>query len=378
MNRWLLAAYLIFAAPLLAEGKSAKDTVQNTLLSVVKILSINADGEVLLGSGFFVAKNVIATNFHVIKNLRNGTINVIGQKPQYPILRIIASDENSDIALLRVSDVKAAPLIFGDSQTVAVGEVVYAIGNSGGLGGTISHGIIIGLREGRIVETNAPLSPESTGGPLLNEAGEVIGIIRGSDVTDQNLNFAMPAIELQQLMNRSGIRYASRPTVVPSRNAPATLQPNKAAPLSPSPRDLPEAENMPEPLLHKGVSSMLANAGPIRPRQPATEAPANALERCPPKAQRYCPVLQAAINHMWNSQYYAALRQMLESAGSSALMLIKIRPDGMIQSIVLKESSGNRSYDLAIESLLWHQERFPPLPEEMRDETFQALLYFRH
>ena len=103
------------------------------------------------------------------------------------------------------------------------------------------------------------------------------------------------------------------------------------------------------------------------------------LERCPPKAKRYCPLLEAAINRLWNADYNPDVRRVLESAGDSAtLILIEIRPDGVIQKIAVQESSGNKSYDLAIQSLLRDQKQFPPLPEELRNENFKAITSFKY
>jgi outer membrane biosynthesis protein TonB len=182
----------------------------------------------------------------------------------------------------------------------------------------------------------------------------------------------------------------SRATEEIARELNQLTMPKAMSPVVPPPREVPRPEVTPQPSMREEVSRMLADARPTPQQQPAREAPAVAsstlgtaraatLERCPPKAQRYCPLLEAAINRMWNSDYNPAFRQVLESAGNSAaVMLIEIRPDGVIQSIALRESSGNKSYDLAIESLLRDQKRFPPLPEELRGETFKAVTSFKY
>ncbi len=103
------------------------------------------------------------------------------------------------------------------------------------------------------------------------------------------------------------------------------------------------------------------------------------LERCPPKAKRYCPLLEAAINRLWNADYNPDVRNVLESAGDSAtLILIEIRPDGLIQRIDVQESSGNKNYDLVIQSLLRDQKQFPPLPDELKNENFKAITSFKY
>src|SRR3989454_1685596 len=104
-----------------------------------------------------------------------------------------------------------------------------------------------------------------------------------------------------------------------------------------------------------------------------------AVERCPPKARAYCPLLEAAINRVWNADTNPAVRQVLESAGdSTAAMRIVIQPNGEIGGIVLYKSSGNDAYDRAVESVLRELQRVPPLPDEMKGEPFVAVTSFTY
>ena len=170
--------------------------------------------------------------------------------------------------------------------------------------------------------------------------------------------------------------------------------PKTLKPVAPSPKAT--EREIPQRSLQEEVSRMFAKAPPA----PSQESPvskaepvpqvaavnptagttmAATLERCPPKAKRYCPLLEAAINRLWNADYNPDVRRVLESAGDSAtLILIEIRPDGLIQRIAVQESSGNKSYDLAIQSLLRDQKQFPPLPEELRNENFKAITSFKY
>ena len=170
--------------------------------------------------------------------------------------------------------------------------------------------------------------------------------------------------------------------------------PKTLKPVAPSPKAT-ERET-PQRSLQEEVTRMFAKAPPA----PSQESPvskaepvpqvaavnptagttmAATLERCPPKAKRYCPLLEAAINRLWNADYNPDVRRVLESAGDSAtLILIEIRPDGLIQNIAVQESSGNKSYDLAIQSLLRDQKQFPPLPEELKNENFKAITSFKY
>jgi outer membrane biosynthesis protein TonB len=182
--------------------------------------------------------------------------------------------------------------------------------------------------------------------------------------------------------------------------------PKALGPVTPAPKETERAQTAaPQPSFRDEVTRMLAHARPlpsletqVRPPATAPSAPetpvrpepaataaatgssrAVTLERCPPRAKHYCPLLEAAINRLWNADYNPALRRMLESSGDSAtLMMIEIRPDGMIQNIAVHESSGNKGYDLAIQSLLREQKQFPPLPQELRGENFRAITTFKY
>ncbi len=117
----------------------------------------------------------------------------------------------------------------------------------------------------------------------------------------------------------------------------------------------------------------LASPGTAAAPRPA------ALERCPPKARAYCPLLEAAINRVWNADTDPAIRRVLESAGDlTATVQIIIQPDGEIRSIRLNKSSGNESYDRAVQSLLMELRRVPPLPDDMKGEPFIAITSFTY
>ncbi len=168
------------------------------------------------GSGFFVRHNLIVTNYHVIEGAAHGTAKLAGKNTTYAVEGITATDQTNDLALLQVKTpiilVKLAgiqPLPLGDSDTVQVGETVYVAGNPLGLEGTVSDGIISGRRDKGVKERlqmTAPISPGSSGGPVLNGKGEVIGvsvsIYRGLGA--QNLNFAIPSNTLKTLLAQSG------------------------------------------------------------------------------------------------------------------------------------------------------------------------------
>jgi len=161
---------------------------------------------VAVGSGFFVRENVVATNAHVVKGALGGHArSVVGAREAYDIDGILAIDEERDLALVRVSGLKARPLPLGEASQIGVGDEVYAVGSPQGLEGTFSPGIVSGLRtwkNGTLLQITAPISRGSSGGPILNRRGEVVGIAVGTLSQGQNLNFAVSVAHLRALLDR--------------------------------------------------------------------------------------------------------------------------------------------------------------------------------
>ena len=97
--------------------------------------------------------------------------------------------------------------LLGSSDAVQVGEAVYAVGNPQGLEGTFSQGILSSIREvgtDKLLQITAPISPGSSGGPVLNSKGEVIGVSVATFKGGQNLNFAIPSGYLKALLAKTG------------------------------------------------------------------------------------------------------------------------------------------------------------------------------
>jgi serine protease Do len=188
---------------------SATDIARRVLPAVSFILC--DDGRTSSqGSGFFVGPGLVITNFHVIKGMRRGTLRTVGgRKLTFHISHVLQIDERTDLALVGIYDAFNVPipsLQLDARANVSVGETIYAFGNPEGLTGTMSPGIVsAGLRntrDGTLLQISAPISSGSSGGPVVDSRGQVVGVALGSLKEGQNLNFAIHASTVRAFLNR--------------------------------------------------------------------------------------------------------------------------------------------------------------------------------
>jgi S1-C subfamily serine protease len=139
------------------------------------------------GSGIVIdANGTILTNYHVVENAIKVTVSF--EKGRSVEAKVVGTDPSDDLAILHISTdgLTLHPLTLGDSSAVQVGDPVYAIGNPFDLERTLTTGVISALQReitapngftiDNVLQTDAPINPGNSGGPLLNTAGEVIGI----------------------------------------------------------------------------------------------------------------------------------------------------------------------------------------------------------
>ena len=178
-----------------------------------------------LGSGFFVdAGGLIVTNYHVIKGAAFATARLSTGATLF-VDGVVATDPTNDLALLKTTGKGFAFLTLAQPDPgplkeeytheelirlslPKVGSSVYAIGNPRGLENTFSAGIVSGHRgvnQGKpILQVTTPISPGSSGGPLLNASGQVVGVTTAYLTSGQNLNFAVPRGAVRSLMDNQG------------------------------------------------------------------------------------------------------------------------------------------------------------------------------
>ncbi len=213
----LVAAILAYGLPesLSAQsGNFAERIYEQAAPSVFVILIKDANGTTTsLGSGFLIGKNRLVTNFHVVGS---GAIFI-----KLGVIEVPASVENidpiNDLAIVHTSaSIGASPLTLSSGKP-SPGENVFVIGNPEGLEKSISTGIISATRdiEDRpLLQITAPISHGSSGGPVLNSVGEVIGISVGMLTEGQNLNFAVPVAQLRELLAAGPLQQSDTSAVM--------------------------------------------------------------------------------------------------------------------------------------------------------------------
>jgi len=185
--------------------KNLPSIIKRIKPSVVIVFAYDDKGEFLqLGSGFFISQNGdVITNYHVLQGASSAEAKTSDGKT-YPITYIVAGDEQNDIIRLSVNIPSKYVLPLSLSKTTPeIGERIIVYGSPLGLENTVSDGIVSAIRDipdfGKVIQITAPISPGSSGSPVLNMKGEVIGIATFQMIEGQNLNFAIPSERITNL-----------------------------------------------------------------------------------------------------------------------------------------------------------------------------------
>ena len=188
-----------------ADTQTPQQIAKKVFPSVVLLIMEDANGQPMsLGSGFFVQEGVIASNLHVVKGATRGYAKIVGQGAKLNVEGIVGIDQERDLVLLKTLAPRIPYISLGNSDIVEVGEPIYAVGNPQGLEGTFSQGIVSSIRQAdsdKLLQITSSISPGSSGGPVLNSKGEVVGVAVATFQGGQNLNFAIPSNYLKTLLN---------------------------------------------------------------------------------------------------------------------------------------------------------------------------------
>src|SRR5258706_1406994 len=193
---------IIPAFPTLSQD-ALPELVRRIKPSAVAIETFDARGEKLaLGSGFFIDADRVVTNRHVIEGAYRAEVHLNSGR-NFPVKNVLAVDAEGDVALLKV---EAPPSLVRplslDRTSPQEGESVVVIGNPFGLEGSVTNGIVSAVRDipgfGRIIQITAPISPGSSGSPVVNMQGQVIGVATLQITGGQSVNFAIPSERIAQ------------------------------------------------------------------------------------------------------------------------------------------------------------------------------------
>lgn len=226
----VFSAIVLALAP--AKGLAAQQLTANQVYranapSVVQVEVVGTDGRRAQGTGFFIGRGIVATNHHIVRNFARGRIVFGANRRQIAIRRVLASQPNGDLALISVPGTNIRPVGRAAAARVRPGDRVYVIGNPAGLQNTLTPGMVSGLRlisGKKTLQISMPATQGSSGSPVLNDRGELVGVIRSVARKGTQLVFATPVAQLEVLRTESSSYRNDRTTArapVATR-APAT------------------------------------------------------------------------------------------------------------------------------------------------------------
>lgn len=207
------------------EESAVIDIVEKASPSVVSVLERSLKfnfftgpqlREASIGTGFAVESDLVVSNKHVVSD-QSANYSVVDNEGSRFEIKQIYRDPLNDLALLRIEGGNFTPLELGDSDQVKVGQTVVAIGNAlGRFSNTVTKGVISGKGRGiiasaglgqfqeeleNVLQTDAALNPGNSGGPLLDLAGQVIGVNVAIGLGSENIGFAIPGNTVQDLIS---------------------------------------------------------------------------------------------------------------------------------------------------------------------------------
>lgn len=219
---WLLVV-LITPIKVQATQDILPELVRRIKPSAVAIETFDAKGEKLSrGSGFFIENDRIVTNRHVLEGAHRAEIHS-SSGTVFTVKGVLAIDAEGDLALLKIDvpspAIRPLPL---DKTSPQEGESVVVIGNPLGLEGSVTNGIVSAVRDiptfGRIIQITAAISAGSSGSPVVNMQGQVIGIATLQVTGGQSVNFAIPSERISQLQVASATMSLSELVATSGRN----------------------------------------------------------------------------------------------------------------------------------------------------------------
>jgi len=279
------------------------------------VMSDKAGQPISQGSGFLISTDGrVVTNYHVIKSGTSAVVK-LPSGAFFVVDGVLAFDKDHDVAIIKAHGNDFRTVRLGDSDRLQVGQEVVAIGNPLSLESTVSSGILSGIRTveeggGKVLQITAPLSPGSSGGPLFDMAGDVVGVTTAQLKAGQNLNFAIPINDVKRLLHTGFVNVRPLP-------------------------DEPQAP--PEEATGEGGRDSVC--GFIRPRMldALPQVPTFCDQKPPSEASVHSPVnvIEGALRHAWSAALFQTLRDAaLSGPCRTQLCRISISDAKMSQRLV--------------------------------------------
>lgn len=189
-------------------GCAAPDTYNHDLSAMLEraapaVVSIASDSATI-ASGFFVDRDLVVSNQHVTLA---SPLYVVDPQGERHVLWLVSSDETYDVAVFRSSHFPAPAILSLSDTEPRVGERVSVVGNPFGAGITASAGIVSALPRAigkqHLLQTDAAVNPGNSGGPLLNQAGDVIGIVTSRGAVGSGIGFAVPTEHIRAVVDQA-------------------------------------------------------------------------------------------------------------------------------------------------------------------------------
>lgn len=219
------------------------------LLSRVEPAVVHVETDDVQGSGFFVARNLVVTNFHVMEGANRAVAR--SRERSYPVKGFVAAEPSKDLIILVVERAEDGPTLPLAAELPKRLDEVLVLGSPRGLAGTVTRGDVSAIRsfreiriavpdtralgyddETRFIQTTAPISKGNSGGPLVNLSGEVVGVNTWGEPKAQNLNFAIACEHVRELLAETKVEDVRSLVSLPRTRSPARPVPR-------SPRRVP-------------------------------------------------------------------------------------------------------------------------------------------
>ena len=201
--------------------------------AVVVIVAADQNQREALGSGFIVSQDRIATNHHVLEGMKEAYV-LYSDGTIKRVFGVVADSVQQDLLILRVETGNRPSLSFGDELSLKQGDPVYALGAPKGLQLSFTNGIVSSFRKSEaqfLIQTTAPIAPGSSGGPLFDRAGRVVGVTTSMISDASGIYFSVGIGDLRRLMRTpQGVALSFEEWAKRQEASPRSESASKSAP----------------------------------------------------------------------------------------------------------------------------------------------------